>query len=139
MPIPPDDAPLTVLVTGASSGIGRATGLELAGRGAQLVLMSRDRSSLEEAAAEMRAAGAGQVVVCAGDVTDEDQVRAADRVDPDVDTRSDEYHPMTPATGTTAGSATATDPTYDGTVTDENTTVDPAHDQETAARRTDPA
>ncbi len=77
MPIPPHDGPLTVLVTGASSGIGRATGLELAGRGARLVLMSRDRSSLEEAAAEMRAAGAGEVVVCAGDVTDEDQVRAA--------------------------------------------------------------
>ena len=59
----------------------------------------------------------------------EDQVRAADRVDPDVDTRSEEYHPTAPAT----------DPTYDGTVTDENTTVDPAHDQETAPRRTDPA
>ncbi|MGY2129467.1 SDR family NAD(P)-dependent oxidoreductase [Blastococcus sp. SYSU DS0617] len=77
MPIPTDDAPLTVLVTGASSGIGRATGLELSGRGAQLVLMSRDRASLEEAAAEMRAAGAAEVVVCAGDVTDEDSVRAA--------------------------------------------------------------
>jgi NAD(P)-dependent dehydrogenase (short-subunit alcohol dehydrogenase family) len=77
MPIPPDDAPLTVLVTGASSGIGRATGLELADRGAQLVLMSRDRASLQEAAAEMRAAGAAEVVVCAGDVTDEDEVRAA--------------------------------------------------------------
>lgn len=77
MPIPTDDAPLAVLVTGASSGIGRATGLELAGRGARLVLMSRDRGSLEEAAAEMRAAGAAEVVVCAGDVTDEDAVRAA--------------------------------------------------------------
>jgi FtsZ-interacting cell division protein ZipA len=86
----------------------------------------------------------------------EDHVRAADRVDPDVDTRSDEYRPTTPAPGTAAGSATATDPTYDGTVTDENTTVDPessrwgrstdetttvdpAHDQETARHRTDPA
>jgi FtsZ-interacting cell division protein ZipA len=86
----------------------------------------------------------------------EDQVRAADRVDPDVDTRSDDYRPTTPATGTTAGSTTSTGTTYDDTVagehtiddpessrwgrsTDENTTVDPAHDQETAPRRTDPA
>jgi FtsZ-interacting cell division protein ZipA len=86
----------------------------------------------------------------------EDQVRAADRVDPDVDTRSDEYRPTTPTTGTTAGSATATGTTYDDTVTGENTaadpeasrwgrttdetaTVDPAHEQEAAARRTDPA
>ena len=86
----------------------------------------------------------------------EDQVRAADRVDPDVDTRSDDYRPTTPTTGAAAGSATATDPTYDGTVTDENNTVDPeasrwgrttnetatvdpAHEQETARHRTDPA
>ncbi|WP_040339776.1 SDR family NAD(P)-dependent oxidoreductase [Candidatus Blastococcus massiliensis] len=77
MPIPSDGAPLSALVTGASSGIGRATAVELAGRGAQLVLMSRGRESLEEAAEEARAAGAGAVVVCAGDVTDEDAVRAA--------------------------------------------------------------
>ncbi len=76
MPIPPTGAPV-VLITGASSGIGRATGLELAGRGARLVLVSRDRGSLQEAAAEMRAAGAAEVVVCAGDVRDEDQVRGA--------------------------------------------------------------
>jgi FtsZ-interacting cell division protein ZipA len=86
----------------------------------------------------------------------EDQVRAADRVDPDVDTRSDDYRPTTPTTGAAAGSATATDTTYDGTVTDENNTVDPeasrwgrttdetatvdpAHEQETARHRTDPA
>jgi len=55
----------------------------------------------------------------------EDQVRAADRVDPDVDTRSDDYRPTTPTTGAAAGSATATDTTYDGTVTDENNTVEP--------------
>jgi FtsZ-interacting cell division protein ZipA len=86
----------------------------------------------------------------------EDQVRAADRVDPDVDTRSDDYRPTTPATGTTTGSTTSTGTTYDDTVagehtiddpessrwgrsTDETATVDPAHDQETAPRRTDPA
>jgi NAD(P)-dependent dehydrogenase (short-subunit alcohol dehydrogenase family) len=69
--------PQTVLVTGASSGIGRATAVELAGRGAQLVLLARGREALEETATEVRAAGATAVVVCPADVLDEEAVRAA--------------------------------------------------------------
>jgi len=46
------DGPRTVLVTGASSGIGRATTLELARRGDRLVLLARGKQTLEEAAAE---------------------------------------------------------------------------------------
>ena len=77
MPTPTDPAlPQTVLVTGASSGIGRATAVELAGRGARLVLVARGRESLEEAATEVRAAG-GEAIVCPADVTDEDAIRAA--------------------------------------------------------------
>jgi NAD(P)-dependent dehydrogenase (short-subunit alcohol dehydrogenase family) len=78
VPTPTDPAsPQTVLITGASSGIGRATAIELAGRGARLVLVSRGAESLDEAAADARAAGAEAVVVCTGDVTDEDAIRAA--------------------------------------------------------------
>ncbi|MGY1703405.1 SDR family NAD(P)-dependent oxidoreductase [Geodermatophilus sp. SYSU D00697] len=64
--------PPTVLVTGASSGIGRATVHAMAGRGATLVLVARGREPLEETAAEARDRGAGEVLVCPADVTDAD-------------------------------------------------------------------
>ena len=69
--------PQTVLVTGASSGIGRATAIELGGRGARLVLVARGREALEEAATEARAAGAADVVVCPADVLDEGAITDA--------------------------------------------------------------
>lgn len=72
----PDPAQI-VLITGASSGIGRATALQLAGRGARLVLIARGEESLEATAVEVRAAGAGEVLVRPVDVTDEDAVAAA--------------------------------------------------------------
>jgi serine phosphatase RsbU (regulator of sigma subunit) len=55
------------LVTGAASGIGRATAIALAQRGARLVLTDVDADGLESAAAEIRSAGgtlfAGDFVV----------------------------------------------------------------------------
>jgi NAD(P)-dependent dehydrogenase (short-subunit alcohol dehydrogenase family) len=52
-----------VLVTGASSGIGRATALACARRGDRVVLAARSESALDDAAAECRAAGAEALVV----------------------------------------------------------------------------
>ncbi|MGW2088269.1 SDR family oxidoreductase [Streptomyces sp. NPDC001880] len=47
----------TVLVAGASSGIGRAAALHLAGRGADVVLAARRTQALEEACEEIAALG----------------------------------------------------------------------------------
>lgn len=52
-----------VIVTGASSGIGRATALEMARRGAHLVLAARRTELLEEVAAQCRALGVRALVV----------------------------------------------------------------------------
>ena len=59
-----------VVVTGASSGIGRATGLALAERGAQVVLAARRADALEELARQRQAAG-GQALAVPTDTTDE--------------------------------------------------------------------
>ncbi|WP_409330754.1 SDR family NAD(P)-dependent oxidoreductase [Trujillonella humicola] len=67
-------APPSLLVTGASSGIGRATALRAARRGGSLLLLARGREALEDAAREARDAGAREVLVCPADVTDADAV-----------------------------------------------------------------
>ena len=62
-----------VVITGASSGIGRATAQDLAARGARLVLSARSASSLEATADECRTAGA-EVLTVVADVAEEDAV-----------------------------------------------------------------
>lgn len=65
----------SVVITGASSGIGRATALAYANEGAHLVLAARGRAGLDEVAAECEAIGA-KVLVVPTDVTNTDAVRA---------------------------------------------------------------
>jgi NAD(P)-dependent dehydrogenase (short-subunit alcohol dehydrogenase family) len=59
----------TALVTGAGSGIGRATALLLAGHGASVVLVGRRLEKLEEVAKEIGAAG-GNARTLAADLTE---------------------------------------------------------------------
>jgi NAD(P)-dependent dehydrogenase (short-subunit alcohol dehydrogenase family) len=64
-----------VLVTGASSGIGRATALRLAAEGARVVAAGRRRERLDELGAEIEQSGHSMQAVT-GDVRDEDVGRA---------------------------------------------------------------
>ena len=68
-----DSDPYVVVITGASSGIGRATAQAFARRGASLVLAARSEETLETVAAECRERGA-QAMVVPTDVTDADAV-----------------------------------------------------------------
>ncbi len=65
-----------VVVTGASSGIGRASALAFAREGAKTVLLSRSREKLDEVAGEIRAMGE-DVFVAPADVASKEEVDAA--------------------------------------------------------------
>ncbi|MBI6955159.1 SDR family oxidoreductase [Pseudomonas sp. CCOS 191] len=58
------------IITGASSGIGRAAAKLFARHGANLVLTARRQAELEQLAAEITADGHGRVFTVAGDITD---------------------------------------------------------------------
>ena len=64
------------LITGASSGIGRAIALALGRRRCRVALIARSEGALSELAAEIDAAG-GEALPLPADVTSEEQVGAA--------------------------------------------------------------
>jgi NAD(P)-dependent dehydrogenase (short-subunit alcohol dehydrogenase family) len=67
----------TALITGASRGIGKAIAFALAAQGANVVLSSRKQESLDEVAAELRAAQPGaKVLAKAAHVGEQEQAQA---------------------------------------------------------------
>ncbi|WP_270937880.1 SDR family oxidoreductase, partial [Falsiroseomonas oryzae] len=66
----------TILITGASSGIGLATARMAAGRGAAVLLVARDEPSLQDAVQGIRAAG-GRAAFHVADVADTAALEAA--------------------------------------------------------------
>lgn len=64
----------TVIITGASSGIGRALAYEFAGRGSNVVMGARQAGKLEEIAADIKSKG-GRAAFAETDVTKEEDCR----------------------------------------------------------------
>ena len=68
----------TALVTGPTAGIGHCFARQLAGRGYDLVLVSRDVTRLEEVATALRASYDVEVEVLAADLTDRAELAAVE-------------------------------------------------------------
>ena len=66
----------TIVITGATSGIGLTTARMAAQQGAQLLLFARNEGALNELAGEINANG-GRAIVYAADVADENALRGA--------------------------------------------------------------
>lgn len=66
----------TAFITGAASGIGRATAIAFAAEGARVVITDRVEAALQETAERVKAAG-GEVLTITCDVSNPDDVSAA--------------------------------------------------------------
>ncbi len=70
-----------VVVTGASAGVGRATAIAFARRGARIGLIARGKAGLEEAASDVERAGGNALILPADMAVAEEVEAAAERVE----------------------------------------------------------
>jgi len=70
--MPEDLVGRSALITGGTSGIGRAVARDLAGRGAHVIINGRDAARGEQAAAELRASGGRADFIAAALATERD-------------------------------------------------------------------
>ncbi|GGQ52317.1 SDR family oxidoreductase [Couchioplanes azureus] len=97
----------TVLVTGGSTGIGRATAILLASAGAQVVIVGRHQRELDDAVHDIERAG-GQVVALQADLTESADIQ---RIFAEIDSRLDGLDVV--VTNAALGAGSIVDGTYD--------------------------
>jgi NAD(P)-dependent dehydrogenase (short-subunit alcohol dehydrogenase family) len=103
----------TIVVTGATSGIGRATALGLAELGSRLILVGRDAGRAEETLAAIRTAtGRSDVEVVRGDFARLAEVR---RVADELSARTEAIHVLVNNAGVTMLKRTVTPDGYEAT------------------------
>jgi len=68
-----------ILITGASSGIGKESAIEFAKQGAKIVLVSRTKEKLEQVADELKKFNV-TTLVCQCDVSKKDQVKEMSKI-----------------------------------------------------------
>jgi NAD(P)-dependent dehydrogenase (short-subunit alcohol dehydrogenase family) len=96
----------TIVLTGATAGIGRATAIALARRGARLLLLGRDPARGEDTLAEIeRQTGRTDVVLLRGDLASLDEVR---RLAGEILERTDAIHVLLNNAGVTLARRTTT-------------------------------
>jgi NAD(P)-dependent dehydrogenase (short-subunit alcohol dehydrogenase family) len=103
------------IVTGCSRGIGKAIARELAGEGADVAIVARNKADLEATARELAAETNRRIVPLAADVTSKEQV---DRMVAEAAQQLGGVHILVNSGSAPGGSATATGPIE--TVIDED-------------------
>ena len=69
----------TVLITGASSGIGKVTSIEFAKLGANLILVARSKEKLEKVENELKKFNV-KTLICSCDVSNKENVIAMSKI-----------------------------------------------------------